>query len=269
MTLLPLLLWALLLDVRRVEPHGQGAYGLRTGGAPLVLTQVTSRKEEDWLGKHFRPSFGLPPRPDPRAGIAAAPSYPELGSAVMLREDGRGVLVVYDRPDTVPAVDDIYDTHHRYTVLYQVVRAIEGKPAPSGRPEWALDLEGLYPGILEMSDLWLDGDRLYVNVGINGYAKVLDGKTSYVACIDAPRAALLWRTGPLVSNGPLLLLGKHVVTGYGFTAEPDHLFVLDKETGATVAQIAVPNAMEDLAESEGKLYVKTYDRYMVFTIESK
>lgn len=266
MTALPLLLVALLLDVRRVEPHGEGAYGLKDGGKSLALKQLSIEKKEDWLGKHFRPSFALPPRPDLRAGLSRAPAYPDLGSAVMLREDGRGVLVVYDRPDSVPAIDDIYDTHHRYTVLYQVVRAIEGKSPPAGRPEWVLDLEGLYPGVLEMSDLWLDGDRLFVNIGINGYAKVLGGKTAYVACIDAPEATLLWRTGPLVSNGPLLLLPDHLVTGYGFTAEPDHLHVIDKASGAIVQKVALPNAMEDLALQDGKLYVKTYDRYAVFSV---
>ena len=260
-----LVLCSLSLLTIRVEPHGEGAFGIGKARHATRLELKSARQVEDWLNQRFRPSFGIGPAQDLRAQAAEAPRYPELGQAVLARGDGRGVLVAYDRPMRTAGVD-IYDTHHRYHVVYQVMRAIAGKEPPSGKPAFVLDLEGLYPGVLEMSDLHLVDDRLYVNIGINGYASVLGGKTGYVACIDTRAGKLVWRTGPLVTNAPMRIVGDDLITGYGFTAEPDYLHVLDRETGATVDRVKVPNAMEDLEADGDTLYVKTYDRYMVFDI---
>ncbi|MFN7972681.1 MAG: hypothetical protein U0166_10090 [Acidobacteriota bacterium] len=254
------------LLVQRVDPHGTGAYQLGKEGAPLSLKLVEQKKIDNIGNPQFRYKFGLPAAQDRRVGAPHAPRYPDLGEPVFLRGDGRGVTVVYDKESQVPAID-LYDTHHAYKVIYQVVRSIDGKEPPKDRPEWVVDVEGLFPGVLEMLDFEYQDGRLYLSIGINGYAKILKGETAYVACIDPATAKLVWRTGPLVSNGPMLPLGKHIITGYGFTAEKDALYVLDAGNGATVQKIDVPSAMSDLAEKDGKLLVETYGQFLTYEIK--
>jgi hypothetical protein len=55
-------------------------------------------------------------------------------------------------------------------------------------------------------------------------------------------------------------------TGYGFTKEPDWLFVLDRRTGKTIQKLPLPKAPEALRATESRLFVRLYDGYAVFAI---
>ena len=55
------------------------------------------------------------------------------------------------------------------------------------------------------------------------------GKTAFVAAFDMATGQLHWCSEPLVGNAHnFLVTREHIVSGYGFTAEPDHLFVLGR-----------------------------------------
>ena len=82
--------------------------------------------------------------------------------------------------------------------------------------------------------------------------------------------ASLFRSAPLTSNcHNFFLVGSAIVTGYGFTAEPDFVFVLYAATGKTVQKIDVPSSPEYVswADDEREFRVRTYDRDMVLTAE--
>ena len=58
-----------------------------------------------------------------------------------------------------------------------------------------------------------------------------------------------------------------IVAGYGFTAEPDFVVVLDRATGAVQQRIKVPSGPEVFALVGERLYVRTYDRDLVFSVK--
>jgi outer membrane protein assembly factor BamB len=108
---------------------------------------------------------------------------------------------------------------------------------------------------------------LFVSNGHRTYAKSSKGENAYVSAVKVDTGQLLWRSAPLVSNSHTFLFRRgHVVTGYGFTAEPDFLFVLDGQTGKTVEKISVKSGPELVLEKDGRLFVRTYDTDYVFDV---
>ena len=62
------------------------------------------------------------------------------------------------------------------------------------------------------------------------------------------------------------LLTVMIVAGYGFTAEPDFLYLLDRRTGRVLDRLAVPSAPEVIKLRGDRLHVRTYDRQVVARI---
>src|SRR5262249_22283795 len=79
------------------------------------------------------------------------------------------------------------------------------------------------------------GDVLVVELSRNGYARELEGKTAFIVAVGLDDGRLCWSSEPLVANAQsFVVAGSYVVSGYGFTAEPDALFVLELATGKVV-----------------------------------
>jgi outer membrane protein assembly factor BamB len=106
---------------------------------------------------------------------------------------------------------------------------------------------------------------LYVSHAANGYAKESRGKTGYVTAVAPQTGKILWRSVPLVANAKnFLLLDNVIVCGYGFTAEPDYLFVLDRATGRTLQRIPIKTGPEYILRKGDRLYVRCYDTNYIF-----
>ncbi|MBC8136159.1 MAG: hypothetical protein H8F28_09760 [Fibrella sp.] len=109
---------------------------------------------------------------------------------------------------------------------------------------------------------------LYVSNGINGYAKEAKGKTAYVTALEPKTGKLLWRSGPLIQNASTFAdAGEVLVCGYGFTAEPDFLYVLDKRTGRKVQTIPLKSGPSAILRKGDRIYVRCYDTDYVFAIK--
>ncbi|MEZ4446103.1 MAG: hypothetical protein R3B72_43910 [Polyangiaceae bacterium] len=100
---------------------------------------------------------------------------------------------------------------------------------------------------------------LYVCNGGGSYAAEVHGKKGFVSALDPKTGELIWRSEPLVCNANFVLFPRHLVTGYGFTAEPDHLVVLDRTTGDTVSRTPLASAPSVLIRDGQTLHVRTYD----------
>ena len=58
------------------------------------------------------------------------------------------------------------------------------------------------------------------------------GQNGYITALDPRTGKLKWRSAPLTCNTSNFLLdGDAIIAGYGFTEEPDFLYVLDRKTG--------------------------------------
>ena len=96
------------------------------------------------------------------------------------------------------------------------------------------------------------------------YAKSSYGLNGYVSAIDIAKRRLLWRSQAQVANADdFVLLNNTIVSGYGFTAEPDYLYALDRATGRIKGRLLLPNAAQTIARHGNVLTVVTYDHRLV------
>jgi hypothetical protein len=104
------------------------------------------------------------------------------------------------------------------------------------------------------------GGVLYVETSHATYASSSYGLNAYVNAIDVKTHKLLWRSPALVANaGNFVISGDVIVSGYGFTAEPDYLYALDRRNGHVLARLDLPNGPESIKLSGKTLTVRTYD----------
>jgi hypothetical protein len=108
---------------------------------------------------------------------------------------------------------------------------------------------------------------LYVEHAHLTYASATRGRNAYISAIDLDAKRTLWRSPALVANARTFVVVRDlIVTGYGFTAEPDYLYLLDRETGKVRDRRAVPSAPERISLRGDRLSVRTYDRQVVARI---
>lgn len=113
----------------------------------------------------------------------------------------------------------------------------------------------------------VEGDVLYVSHGHRTYAKSSKGANAYVSALDLRTGALLWRSAPLVAGAAnFVIVGGHILTGYGFTAEPDFLYVLERASGRTVAKTKLKSGPEYIFVRGGQVFVRCYDVDYVFAL---
>ncbi len=113
------------------------------------------------------------------------------------------------------------------------------------------------------------GGTLYVSIVHNGYSSE-EPNSSYMVAIDPNTGYVLWRSEPLVANSNNFLLVKDsIICGYGFTAEPDFIYLLDRFTGQIMEKIPINSAAYQFEVVDGTLYVATYNTAYEFKISDK
>jgi outer membrane protein assembly factor BamB len=92
---------------------------------------------------------------------------------------------------------------------------------------------------------------------------------AYITAIDTETNQIIWRSQPLVANSSNFVIKDNVIiSGYGFTAEPDYIYLLSLDTGYLLQQIPVKSAPEYLILQDNKLYVRTYNTDYVYQIKN-
>ena len=119
---------------------------------------------------------------------------------------------------------------------------------------------------IPIADAKIVGPTIFVSSAINGYSREVGGKTGYLVALDRA-GKVLWQAGPKVANGWSFAVVKDVVVcGFGFTREPDGLFVLDAATGRTLQRLPLSSAPEWIVHRDGKIFVRCYDAEYAFQI---
>lgn len=112
------------------------------------------------------------------------------------------------------------------------------------------------------------GRTLYVSHSHATYAKSSNGYNAYITAIDIPSNRILWRSAPLVSNvNNFLIKDDAIISGYGFTAEKDYMYVLNKADGRVVQKLLIKSGPDYIVEKDNRLYVRTYNTDYVFGYE--
>ena len=109
---------------------------------------------------------------------------------------------------------------------------------------------------------------LYVENAHLTYAKSSYGRNAYISAVDPAKRRLLWRSPALVANAAdFVLLNDTIVSGYGFTAEPDYLYAIDRATGKVRGRLLLPSAPQTIARHGNMLTVVTYDHRLTIQVD--
>lgn len=108
---------------------------------------------------------------------------------------------------------------------------------------------------------------LYVATGHNTYAASSGGDNAYLTALDATRGDILWRSQPLVAGAVNFLLHDGwIITGYGFTAEPDFLYLMRQSDGKVAKKVKLKTGPSYFAKKGNRLLVRTYDMNYEFAL---
>ncbi len=123
------------------------------------------------------------------------------------------------------------------------------------------------------TDKWyVNGNNAYLKDGIfygasvtNGYAQP---NTCFMFAYDLENEKLLWRSADQSYNSMNFVVeGDVLIFGYGFTAEPDYLYQINRNTGEIIDRLLLKKMPDLIVEQDGKLYVHTYSYNYVIEIE--
>ena len=188
-------------------------------------------------------------------GDAVAP----IGLTI-LSEEETGVSWAHDWYDSenlsLPMIgtdwNSFYDDHYQYQWVNDELYIYE---TGTGNCIYVLD----YP-----TDQWyINGNNAYLEDGIfygasvrNGYAQ---SNTCFMFAYDLENDKLLWRSADQTYNSMnFVVKGDVILCGYGFTAEPDYLYQINRNTGEVIDRLSLKKAPDLIIEQDGKLYVHTY-----------
>lgn len=124
------------------------------------------------------------------------------------------------------------------------------------------------------TDKWyVNGNNAYLKDGIfygasvaNGYAQP---NTCFMFAYDLENEKLLWRSADQSYNSMNFVVeGDVLICGYGFTAEPDYLYQINRNTGEIIDRLSLKKMPDLIVEQDGKLYVHTYSYNYVISIEN-
>ena len=148
--------------------------------------------------------------------------------------------------------NSFYDDHYQYQWVDNELYIYE---TGTGNCIYVLD----YP-----TDQWyINGNNAYLEDGIfygasvrNGYAQ---SNTCFMFAYDLENDKLLWRSADQTYNSMnFVVKGDVILCGYGFTAEPDYLYQINRNTGEVIDRLSLKKAPDLIVEQDGKLYVHTY-----------
>ncbi len=158
-------------------------------------------------------------------------------------------------------VDGVYDESFAYTaVLFN----------KDYKPVGLFVLDDFFPPILEMSQVALVDHVLYFDNNFNGYASIMKEKTGYLVALDLDSGQVRWSSSALTASfRGFLVHGDVIFAGYGFTDEPDHLFVIDRSSGKVLQKEKLKSAHDFFVVKKDVLYVRCYDTDYEFTVVDK
>lgn len=142
---------------------------------------------------------------------------------------------------------------------------------PNGDALWMLDLNRYLSGdrYLEIQDLRYHDGALYFNEACATYSREAEGQCSSLLRIDPQAGEVTWRTPPLTSNNIFIVHDPYIIAGYGFTKEPDSLYLVSQKSGSILARAGLDTAHQYLEMQNDRLYVITQNSLYTFAIERR
>lgn len=174
------------------------------------------------------------------------------------RESLRAILPSGDR--TLLVYGGRYLAVLRGSATEQVLDLDALRHPPKPNPQWAEF------AVQDATFAQLRGQTLYVCNGGGSYARDVHGKKGFITAVDVSTAQILWRSDPLVCNSTFALSDDYLMTGYGFTDEPDFVYVLRAADGSMLAKAKVQTGPDTMTFRDGVLHVETYAHRYDFSL---
>lgn len=113
----------------------------------------------------------------------------------------------------------------------------------------------------------IEDSVLYIAHSHSTYAASSKNMNAYITAINLKDYSLIWRSKPLVNNcSNFEICGDMIVCGYGFTAEPDFLYALDKQSGAILQTLPLKSGPSYIIKKNDMIFVRTYNTDYVFKL---
>lgn len=94
--------------------------------------------------------------------------------------------------------------------------------------------------------------------------------TAYITAVSLEDYRVLWKTEPLTCNSlNFEMAGDVILCGYGFTAEDDYLYQVDRKTGKRIGQTPLASMADYIIYKDGKLFVRTYHTDYIFQVTQR
>ena len=120
-----------------------------------------------------------------------------------------------------------------------------------------------------VDDMRYEDGILYFNAACPSYAKEQKGACSTLYAYDTKQDLLRWESDYLTSRNMFILTENLVIAGYGFTKEPDYLYILRKIDGKVLAKVKLDSAHDYLEMQGNRLHVITYKSHYVFKLSMR
>ncbi|MBO4375744.1 MAG: hypothetical protein J5811_00480 [Lachnospiraceae bacterium] len=178
-----------------------------------------------------------------------------------------------------PPGNDASDDTYRYVLTgdagYNTMTIVEIYDKGTDNLRYRFDLSDLlyakgYEGV-EFADrgvraAFVTDDYLYLNIDSCTYAETCPDN-AFMMCIDINSGEIVWVSDTLVSNSDnFVRWGDNIITGYGFTAEDDYIYILNRFTGEVTEKIRLKKSPDYFAFVDGDLWVRTYSYDYVFSL---
>lgn len=237
---------------------------VQQGRAPELVQVSKQRNEITDTDAWFRDNgLRLPTwtAPNPRMNEPGdvppwIPAQFEGQKLVRAIDDERHAIAIYGEEYSRARLLFVFDEQRELVGAYDFLAWV-GTSEPGG------------PALTDRHIIWAivrDG-VLFVASAHFGYAKESGGRTAFITALDLGSGEVSWRSRPLVANAQNFIYEDgYLITGYGFTAEPDFLFVLDAATGEMVTRTRLRTGPTYILEKDRRIFVRTYDTDYVFDI---
>ena len=186
----------------------------------------------------------------------------------------------FRRADFNPPGTDSKDDKYNYVLTgdkgYGTMSVVEVSDIETGKLKYRFDFSDLlYAKGYEGDDFvdrgvrhcFITDDLLYVNIYHRTYAESCPDN-AFMMCIDINTGDTIWVSDKLISNSNnFVRWGDNIITGYGFTAEDDYIYILNRFTGEVTEKIKVKKSPDYFAFVNDEVWVRTYSYDYVFKIQ--
>ena len=231
-----------------------------------TLTKVSEKKNKitddlEWFEKNGLQIAGRKPMKSPTTPVAQFPGLETVGSDKLhyaLEHDDHFILM-YGANFAATTTLLLLDKEKKVRGQFDFATFVKPPEVEPGQEQ-----------LVQMEVFWAQkvGDILYASTGHHTYAKTSKGKNAFITAIDTNNGRVRWQSDPLVCNASnFVIRGSYIICSYGFTDEPDFLYVISRADGKTVSKTPLKSGAQYLVMKGNQLFVRAYDTDYVFDVK--